>query len=170
VDRASAAWVILHRGILGRPSSPNPEKLRQGLFLRLDDTSLAMRNFGFERPSLFTVLGRALHREHGYHIFNSIPHLCVITGKFFPLDLTCVISLIAIPDVLVHESAKLNSPVHPNSIDQMVTSDESFVYPPLHAWEKDPTWKHPEWYKIDQWMRGQRPELPRVWSEFLSNV
>ena len=48
VDCASAAWVILHQGILGRLSSPNPEKLRQGLFLCLDDTSLAMWNFGFK--------------------------------------------------------------------------------------------------------------------------
>src|SRR5882762_681989 len=30
----------------------------------------------------------------------------------------------------------------------MVTSDESFIYPPLCTWEKDPMWKHPEWYKI----------------------
>ena len=165
VDHASAAWVILHQGILGRPSSQYPEKLRQGSFLCLDDMSLTMQNFGFKWPSLFTVLGRALHRKHGYHVFNSIPHLCIITEEFFPLDLTRVISLIAILDVLVHDSAKLNSPVRPNSIHQMVTADKSFVYPPLCTWGKDATWKHPEWYKIDQWMRGQRQDLPQVGSE-----
>jgi hypothetical protein len=27
-----------------------------------------------------------------------------------------------------------------------------------------------EWYKIEQRMRGERPELPRVWLEYLSKV
>jgi hypothetical protein len=119
---------------------------------------------------MFAELGRALHRERGYHFFNSIPHVCVITGKFHPLNLTCVITLIAIPDALIDDTAKLDSPVRCSSIDQMVTSDESFVYPPLREWEKNPAWKHPEWYKIGQWMRGERPELPQVWSEYLSRV
>jgi len=93
-----------------------------------------------------------------------------ITGKFYPLDLTCIITLIAIPNALVNNTSKLNSPVHLSSINLMVTSDESFVYPPLQGWEKNPAWKHPEWYKIKQWMRGERPELLWVWSEFLSKV
>jgi len=119
---------------------------------------------------LFAELGRALHREHGYHFFSSVPHLCVITGEFHPLDLTHVITLIAIPDALVDNTAKLDSPICPSSIDQMVTSDESIVYPPLCQWEKNPVWKHPEWYKIEQWMRGERPEFAWVWLEFLSKV
>jgi hypothetical protein len=50
-------------------------------------------------------------------------------------------------------------------------SDEYTVYPPLHEWEKNPAWKHPKWYKIEHWMRGERPDLlPQVWSEFLSKV
>ena len=102
--------------------------------------------------------------------FSSFPHLCIMTGEFFPLEISHVISLIAIPDALVHDSAKLNSPIHLNSIDQIVTSNKSSVYPPLCTWEKDPTWKHPEWYKIDKWMRGQRLEFLRVWSEYLSKV
>jgi hypothetical protein len=40
----------------------------------------------------------------------------------------------------------------------------------LKVWEKDPTWRHPEWYKIKQWKRGERPNLPWVWSKFLSKV
>jgi len=48
-------------------------------------------------------------------------------------------------------------------------SDEYTVYP-LREWEKNPAWKHPEWYEIEQWMRGERPDLPRVWLEFLSKV
>jgi hypothetical protein len=40
------------------------------------------------------------------------------------------------------------------------------VYPPLCEWEKDPGWRHPEWCKIEQWMRGERPELPGLWAEF----
>jgi len=104
---------------------------------------------------LFAELGRALHRERGYHLFNSIPHLCVITGEFHPLNLAHVITLIAIPNALVDDTAKLDSPVHHSSINQMVTSEESFVYPPLREWEKNPVCKHPEWNKIDQWMRGK---------------
>jgi len=170
VDRASAAWVILHRGIIGRPLSQYSGNLKPGIFVRLDDTTLAKRYCGFEQPMLFAELGRALHRERGYHFFGSIPHLCVITGEFHPLDLTRVITLIAIPDALVDDTAKLDSPIRLDSINQMVTSDESFVYPPLREWEKNPVWKHPEWYKIEQWMRGERPDLPQVWSEFLSKV
>jgi len=119
---------------------------------------------------LFAELGRALHRERRYHFFGSIPHLCVITGEFHPLNLTHVITLIAIPDALVDDTAKLDSPVHHSSINEMVTSEESFVYPPLCEWEKNPVWKHPEWYEIEQWMRGERPDLLQVWSEFLSKV
>src|SRR5882762_4859060 len=144
--------------------------LKPGIFVRLDDTTLAKRYCGFKQPMLFAELGRALHHERGYHFFGSIPHLCVITGEFHPLDLSRVITLIAIPDALVDDTAKLDSPIRLNSIDQMVTSDKSFVYPPLREWEKNPVWKHPEWYKIEQWMRGERPDLPQVWSEFLSKV
>jgi len=169
VDQASAAWVILHRGIIGRPLSQHLGNLKPSTFLRLDMT-LAKLYCGFEQPMLFAELGRALHCEHSYHFFNSIPHLCVITGEFHPLNLTHVITLIAIPNALINNTAKFDSPVRLSSIDQMVTSDESFVYPPLHEWEKDPTCEHPEWYKIEQWMRGERPELPRVWSEYLSKV
>jgi len=48
-------------------------------------------------------------------------------------------------DALVDDTAKLDSPIRLNSIDQIVTSDESFIYPPLREWEKNPVWKHPEW-------------------------
>jgi len=41
-------------------------------------------------------------------------------GRFHPLDLTRVITLIAIPDALVDDTAKLDSPIRLNSIDQMV--------------------------------------------------
>jgi len=91
-------------------------------------------------------------------------------GEFHPLDLTCVITLIAIPDGLVDNTAKLDSQIHLNSINQMVTLDKSFVYPPLCKWEKNPIWKHPEWYKIEQWKRGERLDLPWVWSEIFSKV
>jgi hypothetical protein len=39
----------------------------------------------------------------------AVPHLCIMMGKFHPLDLTCVITLIAIPDGLVDNTAKLDS-------------------------------------------------------------
>jgi len=170
VVRAFATWVILHRGIIGCPLSQYSGNLKPGTFIRFDDTTLAKRNCGFEQPMMFAELGRALHRERGYHFFNSIPHLCVITGESHPLNLTHVITLITIPDAFIDDTAKLDSPVRRSSIDQMVTSDESFAYPPLQEWEKNPAWKHPEWYKIEQWMRGERPELPQVWSEYLSRV
>jgi hypothetical protein len=73
-----------------------------------------------------------------------------MTGEFYPLNLSHVISLITIPDALVHDSAKLDFPVCLNSIDQIVTSDKPFAYPPLCKWEKDAAWRHPEWYKIEQ--------------------
>jgi len=41
---------------------------------------------------------------------------------------------------------------------------------PCTEWEKDPGWRHPEWYKIEQWMRGERPELPGLWAEFLERA
>src|SRR5882762_2477694 len=44
--------------------------------------------------------GPEVHCECSHHFFSSIPHLCVMTGEFFPLEITHVISLITIPDAL----------------------------------------------------------------------
>jgi len=36
---------------------------------------------------------------------------------------------------------------------------------------KDPGWRHPEWYKDREWMRGERPETIRdLWAEFLERA
>src|ERR1700676_3299415 len=71
VVRASAAWVILHQGIIGQPLSQYSGNLKPGTFICLDDTTLAKRNCGFEQPMMFAELGRALHRDRGSHFFNS---------------------------------------------------------------------------------------------------
>jgi hypothetical protein len=42
VDRASAAWIILHQGIIGQPLSQYLGNLKPGTFVRLDDTTLQM--------------------------------------------------------------------------------------------------------------------------------
>src|ERR1700674_2430264 len=53
VDRASATWVILHRGIIGRTPTQYSRNAKPGRFVRLDDTTLAKRYCGFEQPMLF---------------------------------------------------------------------------------------------------------------------
>jgi len=92
----------------------------------------------------------------------------IVNAGIISLALSHVITLITIPDGLVDDTTTLDSPIHLSSIDQMVTSDKSFIYPPLHEWEKNLVWKHPEWYKIEQWMTGEMPDLP--WAEYLSKV
>jgi len=57
-----------------------------------------------------------------------------------------------------------------DTIGQQVKAGGHYIYSPLHEWEKDPGWRHPEWYKIEQWMRGERPELPGLWAEFLERA
>ena len=63
VVQASAAWVILHRGIIGQPLSQYSGNLKPGTFICLDNMTLAKRNCGFEQPMMFAELGRALHHE-----------------------------------------------------------------------------------------------------------
>ena len=57
-----------------------------------------------------------------------------------------------------------------DTIGQQVKPGGYYVYPLLHEWEKDPSWRHPEWCKVEQWMRGERPELPGMWAEFLERA
>jgi hypothetical protein len=55
-------------------------------------------------------------------------------------------------------------------LGQQVRAGEHYVYPPLCEWENDPGWRHPEWCKIEQGMRGERLELPVLWAEFLERA
>jgi len=166
----TAAWVVLYRGTLGRPPFRGRDMIGPGSKICLFDTALALRYTGFEQPTLYAELGRPIYRENGYHFFGLTPHLCVVTGSFIPICLDCVISLIAIPDALIYPAFKLNIPACMDTIGQQVKAGGHYVYPPLHEWEKDPGWRHPEWYKIEQWMRGERPELPGLWAEFLERA
>ena len=136
----------------------------------LFDTALTLHYTGFEQPTLYAELGGPLYHENGYHFFGSTPHLCVVTGAFLPICLDCVASLITIPDALIYPTFRQNIPARMNTIGQQVKAGGYYVYPPLHEWEKDPGWRHPEWYKIEQWMRGERPELPGLWAEFLERA
>jgi hypothetical protein len=119
---------------------------------------------------LYAELGGPLYRENGYHFFGSTPHLCVVIGAFLPICLDRVASLIAIPDALIYPAFRLSIPAHMDTIGQQVKAGGHYVYPPLHEWERDPGWRHPEWCKIEEWMRGERPELPGLWAEFLERA
>ena len=136
----------------------------------LFDTALAWRYTGFEQPTLYAELGGPLYRENRYHFFRSTLHLCVVTGTILPICLDRVVSLIAILDTLIYPTFKLNIPAYMDTIGQQVKAGGHYVYYPLHKWEKDPGWRHPEWCKIEQWMRGERPELPGLWAEFLERA
>jgi len=125
------------------------------LKIRLFDTALALRYTGFEQPTLYAELGGPFYCENGYHFFGSTPHLCVVTGAFLPICLDHIASLIAIPDALVYPAFRLSIPARMDTIGQQVKAGGYYVYPPLCEWEKDPGWRHPEWYKIEQWMKGQ---------------
>jgi len=52
---------------------------------------------------------------------------------------------------------RLSIPACMDTIGQQVKAGGYYVYPPLHEWEKDPGWRHPEWCKIEQWIgvKGQ---------------
>jgi hypothetical protein len=125
---------------------------------------------GSNTPRYFSILGRAIYREHGYHFFYSIPHLCGYTSEVYPISTTSIITTIAIPNTLVSDTAKLNSAIQPSTIGQRVFDDGCMVYPPLHPWKDNPTWRHPEWYQIEEWMRGERSDFPKVWAEILSKI
>jgi hypothetical protein len=118
IDQVSAAWIILHHGTLGRAPSSGSKGLSSGSFICLFDTSLALCYLGFEQPLLYTQLGRPLYREHGYHIFRSTPHLYVTTGKFYPINLNCAISIITIPDTLVASVIQFCMPMHVDMLRQ----------------------------------------------------
>jgi hypothetical protein len=166
----TVAWLVLYRGTLGRPPFHGRDMIGPGSRIRLFDTALALRYTGFEQPTLYAELGGPLYRENGYHFFGSTPHFCVVTGAFLPICLDHIASLIAIPDALIYPAFRLNIPAHMDTIGQQVKTGGHYVYPPLREWEKDPGWRHPEWCKIEQWMRGERPELPVLWAEFLERA
>jgi hypothetical protein len=136
----------------------------------LFDTALSLCYSGFEQPTLYAELGGPMYCENGYHFFGSTPHLCVVTGEFLLICLNRIMSLIAVPDALIYPPFKLNIPMHVDTIGQQVKPGGYYVYPPLREWEKDPSWRHPEWCKVEQWMRGERPELPGMWAEFLERA
>jgi hypothetical protein len=141
-NKHTRTWIVTRFGILGEPPvSPN-QKLGPGAIVRLCDTSLAIRHYGFEKPWLFAVVGRALRREPGYHVFAASPHVCIYTGEPHPINIDHVI--IAIPDLLLYEAAKLTGSTHAPSIGQHIISDRPYVYAPLRPWEEDPSWQHPE--------------------------
>jgi hypothetical protein len=115
---------------------------------------------------LFAVVGRALRREPGYHVFAASPHVCIYTGEPHPINIDHIV--IAIPDLLLYEAAKLTGSTHAPSIGQHIISDRPYVYAPLRPWEVDPSWQHPESRKIAEWRKGKRPEFPKVWSGYLN--
>ena len=164
----SPVWIIIHLGILGEADVPEGFKFTPGALIRLHDTPLSTRDFGFEKPWIFGVVGKALYREIGYHFFELTAHLCVFTGDPHPINITK--SIIAIPNILVHENAVLHGLERWSSIGQVCSTEIPLIYPPPRPWEDNPLWKHPEWYKIGQWARGERPDLPRAWSKYLSEA
>jgi len=115
-DRASAALVIFIEE-LSSTTIANCRNLNQA-YRRLDDTTLAKRYCGFEHPMLFAELGRALHREHGYHFFGAIQHCA---SRRFILSTSLVSSLHSYSMHLLM-IPPTDSPIRLNSIDQMVTS------------------------------------------------
>jgi len=149
----TAAWVVLYQGTLGRPPFHERDMLSLRSRIHLFDTALALCYIGFEQPMLYAELGGPLYHENGYHFFGSTPHLCVVTGAFLPICLDRVTSLIAIPDALIYPAFRLNIPACMDTIGQQVKTGGHYVYPPLCEWERDPDWRHPEWYKIEQWMQ-----------------
>jgi len=161
--------VILHRGIIGWPLSQYSGNLKPRTFVCLDDTTLAKQYCGFEQSMLFAELGRALHCERGYHFFSSIPHLCVITGEFHPLDLTHVITLIAIPDPLVDDTTKLDS----QSILTQLTrwshrTSPSYILLFANG-RRIRSGSILSGIRLSSGWEG-KADLPQVWSEFLSKV
>jgi len=166
----TTAWVVLYRGTLGRPPFHGRDMISPESKICLFDTALALHYTGFEQPMLYAELGGPLYHENGYHFFRSTPHLCVVTSSFFPISLNHVISLVAIPDALIYPTFKLDIPARMDTIGQQIKAGGHYMYPPLRKWEKDPGWRHPEWCKIEQWMRGERPELPGLWAKFLERA
>jgi hypothetical protein len=165
VDRRSRAWIVTNMGILGEPPVSRNRRVGPGSIVRLYDTMLATRYFGFEKPWLFGVVGEVIRREQGFHIFTCKPHVCIYTGEPYPIDINH--TTIAIPDIFLYNDVRLAEITHMNSLGQRVIPEFSSAYPPLRPWEHDPIWEHPEWYKIEEWNRGERPDFPEVWSRYL---
>jgi hypothetical protein len=161
----TVGWLITNIGILGERSVPCDRKFGPGSFVRIHDTSLSMRGFGFEKPWLFAVIGEGRFREEGFHIFTAKRHLCVYTGTPYPIDTDDVI--IIIPNIFVRPDAQLLDGERMRSLGQRTYDDYPFAYPPLRPWEDNPIWMHPEWYKVDQWRKGELPNFPAVWSRYL---
>jgi hypothetical protein len=162
-DQTTLAWIITHLGILGEPLPVQETKLWPGSLIRLHDITLSQQNRGFERPWLFGKLGSSARREPGYHIFPVDVDLIIITKT--PHIVKCTIAYVAIPNCLIVLQGQL-APMRQQSIGQRVVEGLRDIQPPLRPWEVDPTWRHPEYLKIEQWRMGLRPTLEKDWVDF----
>jgi len=128
------------------------EILNQAYSYVLDDTtSLTILCIWAAHVVCWT--GRALHREHGYHFFGSI-HTSAYHGRISSSRPHSCHHSHSYPDALVDDTAKLDSPIRLNSIDQMVTSDES-SYILLFANGRESGLEASWWYKIERGCEGK---------------
>jgi hypothetical protein len=163
--QTTPAWIVTHLGILGEPLPFKENKLWPGSLVRLHDATLSQLNGSFERPWLFGKLGYSARREPGYHIFPVEVDVFIITKS--PHIVKCTVAYVAIPNCFIVLQGKL-APMHQQSLGQRVVEELSEIRPPLRPWEADPTWRHPEHLKIEQWRLGLRPQLEKEWSDFNS--
>jgi hypothetical protein len=147
-NQTTRAWIVTHLGILGEKLPSMETKLWPGSLIHLHNVTLSQLNGSFKKcPWLFGKLGSSPRREPGYHIFPVEVDLFIITKR--PHLVKCTLAL-----------------MHQQSIGQRVVEGLRDIQPPLRPWEADPTWRHPEYLKIEQWMIGWRPALEKEWADF----
>jgi hypothetical protein len=162
VDQTTLAWIITHLGILGELLPIQETKLWPGSLIRLHDVTFSQQNRGFKHPWLFGRLGSSAQHKPGYHIFPIDVDLIIITKT--PHIVKCTVTYVAIPNCLIILQGQL-APMHQQSIGQRVVEGLRNIPPPLHPWEADPTWRHPEHLKIERWRFRLRPALEKEWSD-----
>ncbi len=145
------AWFIAAPGYLRRVLPSDETKLKSGVALSLEDSSISTYLPVEEYPINFIRLREPIRHEKGYVIYkftsNLFSHFCTPQPEKAPTE------LITIPEFHAHsEAAHLVS--EEATLHQQVLEDD-YALPPLRTWDNEwsplhmETWKNVTWSEMD---------------------
>ena len=130
-------WVGTGFGHLGRAFPSDETKLRSGIALRLEDSSISTFLPVNHFPINFIRLEKAIHQEPGYVIYTFISDLFSRTRT--PQSQKAPTNLIAIPVCHMHKEAA-HLTIEQPTLHQRIL-EEDYALPPYRTWEND--WNPP---------------------------
>ena len=127
------AWFGSRFGHFGRVFPSDETKIKLGVALRLEDTSISTFLPVADYPIIFICLKKPIHREEGYIIYQFTCDLFSRSPN--PESIEPTTNLIAIPEHHAHEeTAHLKYQI--STLHQRVL-EKVYALPLLHTWENE---------------------------------